>query len=464
MVNGTNLFLLVLSILELLLLQVGYMRKVVKWEGMWVIFVEVAAYGANLVSPDADFVSFHLENGMHIEWMRFAGWILTCPVLLMTLVSMTTADGTRQPAVRLVPLLVANLTMILMGITSAASLAPVKWYVFAIALCFGGVVFSAVIQCFIDLYMDAPTAGTKNTAIILSLTFVIGWAIFPCTFVVSHTGLNVISPDFKQALFVIGDLLSKNCWVGIAVWRTVQLNRVAAAAEENDTEAAKAAGLPMSPAMEARLRARRNSNSNLIISDLNAGQHVELRGSHSQSPSFARNRTSTVPYVNQPVAAARDHPYPVPRVESESPQDENGGQDDMMLLKSVLARYHSMPLTEREALAPSFAKLLVSPGNSDPQNRRQVSEWLDSNPPSRSAVVRTQQSTWLTREMTDNTPARSPGFVSRAGQMVPSPNQLRRGYQGVEDATTPDSPGFRNMRADHSIGVAGETRVAPEAL
>ena len=141
----------------------------VKWEGMWVIFVECIAYGAAYVSPDADFVSIHLTNGnvsshlvarrgcaaqkhraaasstlgrtqgytqgcsgrsstwhkrtaspprremkqprrpplpparhhptlslpapstaragMWVEWMRYAGWILTCPVLLMTLVS-----------------------------------------------------------------------------------------------------------------------------------------------------------------------------------------------------------------------------------------------------------------------------------------------------------------------------------------------------------------------------------------
>ena len=57
------------------------MRKVVKWEGMWVIFVEVAAYGANLVSPDADFVSFHLENGMHIEWSARSSVEPTCYVV-----------------------------------------------------------------------------------------------------------------------------------------------------------------------------------------------------------------------------------------------------------------------------------------------------------------------------------------------------------------------------------------------
>lgn len=74
------------------------------------------------------------HTGMWIEWMRYAGWILTCPVLLMTLVSMTTEDGTKAPTVRLVPLLVANLTMVLLGITAAANLPPVKWYIFTAAL------------------------------------------------------------------------------------------------------------------------------------------------------------------------------------------------------------------------------------------------------------------------------------------------------------------------------------------
>ena len=86
--NGLNLFLLIVSILEMLLLQVGFvsssqpknfeptasacspvvawmqMRGKVKWEGMWVIFVECVAYGAALVpispsKPDPGPRSFH---------------------------------------------------------------------------------------------------------------------------------------------------------------------------------------------------------------------------------------------------------------------------------------------------------------------------------------------------------------------------------------------------------------------
>jgi len=73
--NRVNVFLLCVSALELLVLQVFYMRGKVKWEALWVIFIECAAYGAGIVSPGEGIVVFELENGMYIEWLRNAA----CP-------------------------------------------------------------------------------------------------------------------------------------------------------------------------------------------------------------------------------------------------------------------------------------------------------------------------------------------------------------------------------------------------
>jgi len=266
--NGLNLFLLIISVLQMLLLQVGFMRGKVKWEAMWVIFVECVAYGAALVSPGADFVSIHLTNGMWIEWMRYAGWILTCPVLLMTLVSMTTEDGTKAPTVRLVPLLVSNLTMVLLGITAAANLPPVKWYIFAMALCFGGVVFSSAIQCFIALYEFSPCASVRKTSLALCLTFLAGWGCFPCAFVSGHSGMNVISIEVQWGLFVIGDILSKNCWVGLAVLRSHQLDGYKAEKELSDAHSIADEDQNMPSPSSERMK-RRGSNSNIIMSELN---------------------------------------------------------------------------------------------------------------------------------------------------------------------------------------------------
>ena len=151
--------LLIVTMLELLVLQILHQRDKAKWEVMWVLFIEVAAYGSNTISADAEHVTFKLENGMYLEWMRYAGWLLTCPVLLMTLVSMTTEEGTKAPTVRLVPVLVANLAMILFGITAGLTTSEAKWFIFCGALCFGGVVFSSAIQVMtIDLTLALPAS------------------------------------------------------------------------------------------------------------------------------------------------------------------------------------------------------------------------------------------------------------------------------------------------------------------
>ena len=38
-------------------------RDKAKWEVMWVLFIEVAAYGSNTISADAEHVTFKPENG-----------------------------------------------------------------------------------------------------------------------------------------------------------------------------------------------------------------------------------------------------------------------------------------------------------------------------------------------------------------------------------------------------------------
>ena len=39
-------------------------------QGLWVIFIECLAYAAHTITPNADHVTFRLENGMWIEWLR----------------------------------------------------------------------------------------------------------------------------------------------------------------------------------------------------------------------------------------------------------------------------------------------------------------------------------------------------------------------------------------------------------
>ena len=63
--------------------------------------------------------------------MRYAGWLATCPILLVTLVSLAAPlafNAGRQ--IDLVPLLLCNILMILLGITAAITNSRGKWLFF----------------------------------------------------------------------------------------------------------------------------------------------------------------------------------------------------------------------------------------------------------------------------------------------------------------------------------------------
>ena len=107
------------SAFELLVLFYGWRINKVTWEQLWILFIECLSYGCAAAVPDAPFLNLQLANGRTLPWMRFMGWLLTCPVLLMGLVSLGTL-ASKGPTVRMVPILVANMVMILLGITAAA--------------------------------------------------------------------------------------------------------------------------------------------------------------------------------------------------------------------------------------------------------------------------------------------------------------------------------------------------------
>ena len=94
---------IVLSGIQTLWLAALHNRGVVKWEPLWVIWLSWLGYLVDLVVPDAEWIRPKLVNGEFVDWTRAAGWMCTCPVLILFLVSMTTFGG-REASVRVVPL------------------------------------------------------------------------------------------------------------------------------------------------------------------------------------------------------------------------------------------------------------------------------------------------------------------------------------------------------------------------
>jgi bacteriorhodopsin len=187
--------------------------------------------------------------------------------------------------------------MVLFGVTSGSVLQPTKWYIFGIGVIFGGVVFSNVIQCLSALYWDSQTDSIRLTSLMLAITFVVGWGIFPLNFVIGHSGLDLVSEQVYITNFVIGDLLSKNAWVAIAVLRNHQVemhNLEQEMIESQHNQEQPKVRLALQQIEVQRFEqegdwrnnprlARRGSNSTLILNEVNSssGRTPERQRQHS---------------------------------------------------------------------------------------------------------------------------------------------------------------------------------------
>ena len=189
------------------------------WEPMWIIGVQAVYYFLHSVQPGAG--NMYLVNGAVIPWLRYLTWLLTCPVLLMFLVTMTTYGG-RSAAVKLVPLLVLSQLMVLMVITAQSNedVLVIKWLlVFVAATCFG-MIISFSVNCLQTLHGLMHTfQGTCGVHLMVGVTlsFLVGWVLYPIGYALGVGGLKVVGSDAEEAIFMVADLLSRNIFLGLAV-------------------------------------------------------------------------------------------------------------------------------------------------------------------------------------------------------------------------------------------------------
>ena len=212
--------------LEAIWLMTLHSKSLVTWEPIWVIFISWLSYTSDLIDPDSQWAKPTFDNGEYIDWQKMMGWMATCPVLILFLVSLTTFGG-REASVRVVPLLVANQMMFLCGATSAMCTAPARWYFYSASVFFGAYVFISSGLCFRSLYQyfqtrqyfGADTSGATGRSLVLWLTacFFLGWVVFPIVWTIGHSGTNHVSDYACSIVQMFGDLLSKNLFIVLAV-------------------------------------------------------------------------------------------------------------------------------------------------------------------------------------------------------------------------------------------------------
>ena len=218
--GGYHFVIIIIAGSELAWLAMCHARGTIKWEPMWVIGVSWLSYTSDLMLPDAQWAKPMLANGEYVDLQKIAGWMATCPVLILFLVSLTTFGG-REASVRVVPLLVANQTMFLFGIMSAVCTGSPRWWFYAGSWVAGCYVFAATSVCFRSLYkffgQSEAGAGGRNLVLAQSVTYIFGWAIFPIVWTFGHSGAGLLSDEACNYIQMVGDLLAKEMFVAFSV-------------------------------------------------------------------------------------------------------------------------------------------------------------------------------------------------------------------------------------------------------
>ena len=91
---------------------------------IYISWVETIKYILEIFWNDSSPFTIRLTNGTIAPWLRYAEWLITCPVILIALSRVGTVGGTYSR--RTMKLLTSDQGTIIMGITAANSQGPIK--------------------------------------------------------------------------------------------------------------------------------------------------------------------------------------------------------------------------------------------------------------------------------------------------------------------------------------------------
>ncbi|WIA10699.1 hypothetical protein OEZ85_010879 [Tetradesmus obliquus] len=206
-----NIIIAVVGILSLAFYGAHSYLSTCGWEEVYVCVVELMKVFIEIFLEYCVPVTFYETNGNFIVWVRYAEWLLTCPVILIRLSNLTgLADDYNK---RTMSLLVSDIGTIVMGVTAAIASGYVKLAFFLLGLCYGCVTFKLAGQIHLEAFYSMPRGKCRRLVKWMALVFYTSWLGYPVLFVLGTEGFfRVLSPWGSVVGHCIVDLLSKNLW------------------------------------------------------------------------------------------------------------------------------------------------------------------------------------------------------------------------------------------------------------
>lgn len=190
-------------------------RQKCGWEVIFVAAITALVSILSIAFPEDVPVTLHVrETDERMPWLRYVGWLLTCPVLLIQL-SNPASDKVFNVK-RMMRMVVSVQFMLLAGATGAMMETVGKWIFFFIGCVFilFGIFFAAneihgeahaldeVAKFYFNLYM---------------YIFYFTWTLYGVLFIFEPTGIDLIGPFESEVAYSVLDMLSKQTF-GFVGW------------------------------------------------------------------------------------------------------------------------------------------------------------------------------------------------------------------------------------------------------
>lgn len=208
----------IISIVEFIFFMFQRSRKTCGWEVLWVsgteflVYTTSAGLGKLALAPQT--------SGHMVPWLRYAGWLLTCPIILVNLINIQGLDSKRADMTTTLVVLTLNQFIITSGISAD---------IYAFNGYFKGIAFASGMFAGIGLYYctiramkrhyDEYPENKRYLVTTVSAIFHGSWLLFPLLFVLGPNMLALITAEHSIISHSIADLISKNLW-GVVTWRT----------------------------------------------------------------------------------------------------------------------------------------------------------------------------------------------------------------------------------------------------
>lgn len=167
---------------------------------MTIVFVAFANYLA-MALGQGDIA----YNGRDVFFARYTDWVITTPILLISLAMMAT-DVLSRIKTLVCALIAADVYMIITGLVGNLSTAPYNYYWWVISMVAFFVVLGLIWKPLAAEAVNGPNPGAFKT---LATMLTVLWFCYPIVWLIGSSGASVISTAVESWLYLVLDVTAK---------------------------------------------------------------------------------------------------------------------------------------------------------------------------------------------------------------------------------------------------------------